>query len=359
MSSDMTRTGGVRSLRDRFDSELSTFLTEQRKLVLDLHPDLGPLVDEVVDLTMAPAKRLRPTFCYWGFRGGGGADGPEIVRACLALELLHSFALLHDDIMDGSRLRRGRPVAWLAFSDLHAREGWRGDAHGFGLSAAILAGDLALMWADALLAGASFPAQQVMAGFDAFTLMRIEVTAGQYLDLLEARRGYTDEAMARRVCELKSGRYTVERPLHIGLALTGGHAQLHEVFSRYGNPLGQAFQIRDDILGVFGEPCLTGKSNDDDLREGKETVLVAKAREKASPSGRRLLDQLLGSPDLGASDLAELRRVLVESGARAETEELVDELVAEAVEALDGAPLGDEESGALRELATYVGFRDR
>ena len=346
-------------LRDRFDGELALFLKEQSEALLELHSDLQPMVDEVVELTLAGGKRLRPSFCYWGHRGGGGADGPDIVKAALALELLHTFALIHDDIMDGSAVRRSRPAAWVALGRLSVQHEWRETLSDFGVSAAILAGDLALMWADLLLATAEFPADRRLAAFDLFTLMRVEVTAGQYLDLVEAHRGHTDEAAARHICTLKSGRYTVERPLQIGLVLAGGDRRLHEVFAAYGNPLGQAFQIRDDILGVFGDPVLTGKPADSDLREGKETVLVAKARDRATPDDAALLDRLLGAPDLDEHGVAELRRVLVQSGALADAQALVHELAAEATSALDGAPLDAEVRDALVDLAAYVAERDR
>ena len=355
----MTRPGGIAALRERFDAELAIYLKEQREHVLSLHPDLEPLVDEVVQLTLAGGKRLRPTFCYWGFRGGGGADGPDIVRAALALELLHTFALLHDDIMDGSRTRKFRPSAWLSLGDLHTRSAWRRGRHDFGVSAAILAGDLALMWADDLFGSTPLAPERVLAGLELFTTMRVEVTAGQYLDLVEAHRGHTDEVAARKVCTLKSGRYTVERPLQIGLALAGGDAALHEAFATYGNPLGQAFQIRDDVLGVFGDPGTAGKPNDDDFREGKETVLVAKARHAAAPSDRAALDRFLGAPDLDDHGVAELRRILVESGALEETLRLIDALVSEAIAGLEGAALAAPVRDALVELAEYVGQRDR
>ena len=355
----MTGPGGIAALRERFDAELAIYLKEQREHVLSLDADLEPLVDEVVQLTLSGGKRLRPAFCYWGFRGGGGADGPDIVRAALALELLHTFALLHDDIMDGSRIRKFRPSAWLSFGDLHARSAWRRGRQNFGVSAAILAGDLALMWADDLFGTTRLAPDRVLAGLGLFTTMRVEVTAGQYLDLVEAHRGQTDEAAARRVCTLKSGRYTVERPLQIGLALAGGDAELHAAFAAYGNPLGQAFQIRDDVLGVFGDPDTTGKPNDDDFREGKETVLVAKARQAASPSDRDTLDRLLGAPDLDDDGVAELRRILVESGALAATLRLIDALVSEAVAGIERAALPTPVRDALVELAEYVGQRDR
>lgn len=345
-------------LRERFDIELTVFLEDRRELVASLHPDVGLLADEVVELTLAGGKRLRPAFAYWGFRGGGGGDGTDIIRACVALELLHTFALLHDDIMDGSPTRRARAAAWVRFTDLHAREGWRGDPGHFGVSAAILAGDLALMWADEMLACSRFPAERLMAGFDPFTMMRVEVTAGQYLDLLEAHRGHTDEATARRICTLKSGLYTVERPLHIGLALAGGLDHLRDVYTAYGNPLGQAFQLRDDVLGVFGDPDETGKPSDDDLREGKETVLVAKARAKARPSDRRTLDNLLGARDLTEDGISELRRILVESRALADTEDLIASLAGEAAMALDGTVLEGGARDALISLAEFVASRD-
>src|SRR5207248_344040 len=197
------------------------------------------------DLVLAGGKRLRPAFCHWGFVGAGGApDDPMVVDAGAALELLHTFALVHDDVMDGSGRRRGMATVHRAFEDRHAAAGWSGEG------VAILVGDLAFVYADILLAAAPAPAGQV------FSELRLEVNIGQYLDLLgTARRDATPE-LAERICQYKSGKYTIERPLHLGAALAGRLDDLAPAYTAYGMPLGEAFQLRDDLLGAFGDSSL-------------------------------------------------------------------------------------------------------
>src|ERR671929_13000 len=239
---------------------------------------------------MEGGKRLRPAFVYWGYRGAGGAaGGPQAeaaIRAACSVELLHICALIHDDIMDGSEVRRGRPAMHVGFAGLHRGRAWRGDPAAFGEGAAMLMGDLAFTWADVALAEAGLADDRLAAALRVFNRLRSELMGGQYLDLVEARRGASDEDAVRRVLTYKSGKYTIERPLHLGHALAAGTPDLAREYSAYGLPLGEAFQLRDDILGVFGEPEVTGKPAGDDLREGKETYLVMLARRRAGPAGR-------------------------------------------------------------------------
>ncbi|MGI8983113.1 MAG: polyprenyl synthetase family protein [Acidimicrobiales bacterium] len=315
--------------------------------------DLAAPFSALRDLVLAGGKRLRPAFCHWAYVGaGGGAADPEVVDAGAALELLHTFALVHDDIMDGSATRRGTDTIHVLFESVHALDGWRGEARRFGEGVAILVGDLAFVYADQLLAGAPPAAHQV------FTELRIEVNIGQYLDLLGTARGRADATTARRISRFKSGKYTVERPLHLGAALAGRLDDLAGPLSGYGLPLGEAFQLRDDLLGVFGDEDVTGKPVGEDLREGKPTLLYAMAVEQASEAGAGVLARY-GAADLGDDEIAALQDVLVGSGAVATVEADIDRLVADAVEALDGAGLSAEAHDALVELACYVAGRDR
>jgi geranylgeranyl diphosphate synthase type I len=259
---------------------------------------------------------------------------------------------VHDDIMDGSATRRGTDTIHVQFEAGHALDGWRGEARRFGEGVAILVGDLAFVYADQLLAGAPPAAHQV------FTELRVEVNVGQYLDLLGTARGRVNEGTARRISRFKSGKYTVERPLHLGAALAGRLDDLAAPLSAYGLPLGEAFQLRDDLLGVFGDDEVTGKPVGEDLREGKPTLLYAMAVQQASPADAAALARY-GAPDLDDDDVAALQDALLASGAVETVEGNIDRLVAEAVEALDTADLTGEAREALVELAYYVAGRDR
>jgi geranylgeranyl diphosphate synthase type I len=299
---------------------------------------------------------------YWGYRGAGGPPGAgadPVIRAACAVELLHVCALVHDDLMDASDLRRGAPAVHVQFAGLHRGEGWRGDPDTFGAGAAILLGDLALTWADAALTWAGIPADRLGVTLEVFNALRREMMGGQYLDLVEGRRGGADLQAVRRVLTFKSAKYTVERPLHMGAALAGGHgSEVTRCYSAYGLPLGEAFQLRDDILGVFGEPARTGKPAGEDLREGKETWLVVRARERCGPAGRRLLDTSLGDPKLTEDTVGALRTVIVESGALEETEARIAELVEEALAGIDHPAVAPDAAGALRALAELITSRD-
>ncbi|MFD0528010.1 polyprenyl synthetase family protein [Kitasatospora arboriphila] len=251
-------------------------------------PQLGPVSEALRDFLLDGGKRLRPAFCYWGWRGAGGsADHPGIADAAAALELLQASALVHDDLMDRSDTRRGLPSVHRRFEGLHRENGWRGDREQYGASAAVLLGDLLLIWCDELFQSSGLPDDAVRAAKPVFDLMRTEVMVGQYLDVLEPVAGDSADAgaldRAQTVLHYKSAKYTIERPLQVGALLAGAGPGLVEAYGAFGLPLGEAFQLRDDLLGVFGDPAVTGKPAGDDLREGKRTLLVAHAMRGLSP----------------------------------------------------------------------------
>ncbi|HEV2760774.1 MAG TPA: polyprenyl synthetase family protein [Acidimicrobiales bacterium] len=340
-------------IADRVETRVAGVLDGELQRWSEVDPDLAEPLAALRDLVLAGGKRLRPAFCHWAYVGaGGGAEDAAVVDAGAALELLHTFALVHDDIMDGSATRRGTDTIHVQFEAEHALDGWRGEARRFGEGVAILVGDLAFVYADHLLAGAPPAAQQV------FTELRLEVNVGQYLDLLGTARGRVTECTARRISRFKSGKYTVERPLHLGAALAGRLDDLAAPLSGYGLPLGEAFQLRDDLLGVFGDVDVTGKPVGEDLREGKPTLLFAMAVEQASGADAAVLARY-GAPDLDEDDVAALQDVLLTSGAVETVEGNIDRLVAEAVQALDNADLEEAARRALVELAYYVAGRDR
>ena len=316
-------------------------------------PALAEPLASLRDLVMAGGKRLRPAFCHWAFVGAGGDPcDPQVVDAGGALELLHTFALVHDDVMDGSLTRRGLDAVHVDFQSRHAASAWLGEGRRFGEGVAILVGDLAFVYADLLLAGAP------RAALDVFTELRLEVNIGQYLDLIGTVRGGGTREAARRICVYKSGKYTVERPLHLGAALAGRLDDLALPLSGYGLPLGEAFQLRDDLLGAFGDESLIGKPVGEDLREGKPTALVALARSRASGEPARLLAERFGRADLSEDEVTALLETLVETGAMAQVEDQIQALVEESLGALERAPVSDEARRHLVELAWFVGGRD-
>lgn len=332
-------------LRELLDDFLSTKAAE----TATLDPVLHELTDEIRALVDAGGKRLRPAFVYWGHRAAGAGHDEAVLRPAAAVELLHTFALLHDDVMDRSTTRRGRPSAHVSFADRHEHGGRLGDSGWFGCSAAILAGDLAYVWADELFDATELPADAVARARVVFTTLRREVIAGQHLDLVLAADRHAHEDVARNVALLKSARYTVTRPLELGAVLATDGGPVAPALTAYGDAVGLAFQMRDDILGLFGDPTVTGKSTLDDLREGKRTVLVLRALRLADHRQRRVLVSCLGDPSLDEARAAEARAVVADTGALASVEALLAAQHTVALEAIAAIP--DPAGAALRELA--------
>jgi geranylgeranyl diphosphate synthase type I len=343
---------GVADLGDRVRKALEVFLEKQAATLDAIAEDLGPVADALTEFLMNGGKRLRPAFCYWGWRGAGGADTDEIVAAASCLELLHACALIHDDVMDGSDTRRGKPAIHRRFATLHRGEQWLGDAESFGRSAAILLGDLCLIWADQMFSTSGLPGDALLRATPTYDAMRGELMAGQYLDLLEQVLGGRDVDRALRVARYKSAKYTIERPLHLGGVLAGATRETLDAYTAYGLPLGEAFQLRDDVLGVFGNPAQTGKPAGDDLREGKRTVLIATAVTRATEAQAAVVRRLLGDPGLDDDGVQRLREVIAETGALDHVERLIDVRTDEALAALDDAPVEDEARAVLATLAT-------
>ena len=346
-------------LRAAVSTALSEFLDGQRETLAAMDPGLVPVVDEVCALAEG-GKRLRPAFAYWGWRGARGTDAEDedaVLRAVAALEFVHASALVHDDVMDGARTRRGRPATHVGFASRHSVHELSGDRELFGTGAAILVGDLALVWSDELLRRSGLSPAALTRARVVWDTMRTEVTAGQYLDLLRAAGGLPGPDGALTVARYKSAGYTVQRPLQLGVAIAGAGPEVAEACTTIGLPLGEAFQLRDDVLGVFGDPAVTGKSADDDLREGKQTLLIALAEETADDTGRRLLDRLLGNAEAGPEEFDALRALLESTGARARVEERITDRTALARSAIAAAPIADDARAALDALAVAATSR--
>lgn len=342
-------------LQAAISDTVSAFLATQQGALAAAGPDLDDLF-EVAERALEGGKRLRAAFVYWGWRaaGGAGSDLTCLLNCAAAVELVHASALVHDDLIDGSDTRRGHPSAQRDFAG-RVPDAVEGTAEPFGVAAALLLGDLLLAWSDELYNTSGFRPKVLRRGRPAFDRLRREVVAGQYLDVLAQTRRRSSAADAMRVVLYKSAKYTVERPLQLGASLAQADTALLGGLSSYGVPLGQAFQLRDDMLGVFGDSAVTGKPAGDDLREGKRTLLVARAFDRADRAQRTTLDSLFGRQNLEQADVARLQDVLRDTGAVAAVETVIAELTDAALAGLRGTPIqGSEPRAALETLAALV-----
>jgi geranylgeranyl diphosphate synthase type I len=363
--------------REAVSDAIMSFLEEQAGVLDSMGPELAPVHLMASQLLCGGGKRMRPAFCVWSYVATAGMPAKEdtktLLTAAASLEVLHASALIHDDVMDSSDLRRGRPAVHRQFEALHANAGWLGDSAAFGRAGAILLGDLLLMWSVQMLQGSGLEESALQRALPIVEAMRTEVTCGQYLDIVAQAHPLRQRAPAvgsilpnievaiddaSRVVEYKAARYTVQRPCQIGAALGGGDDEVYFALGAYGSPLGRAFQFRDDLLGVFGDTKVTGKPAGDDLREGKRTVLVAHAFAHASEAGRALLLRRLGDPTLDAKGIAALQQVLEESGARHAVEAMITEGYERAMLALTDVDITDEGRLALAALADAAVRRD-
>ena len=319
-------------LNDEFlssvQASLDHFLDTQRDLLSQTGDRLDMVWDQVRRLAQG-GKRMRPAFCYWGYVAAAGTekDPPQSVMDIAAsLDLLHLSALVHDDLIDDSDTRRGAPAAHRYFEAYHKAQGWQGDPGRFGRGAAVLMGDLLFAWSVSMVEQASISSERLKRARPYLDAMRSEVTAGQFLDLIHQDKPSQGEewiAEANLVMEFKTARYTVSRPVQVGAALGLAGDDTQQGLSRFGAHVGYAFQMRDDLLGIFGDPAVTGKPAGDDLREGKKTVLVGYALMGAAPEDAALLTSMLGDPSLTETDVEEARRILIESGAVDATEKAI------------------------------------
>ena len=319
--------------------------------------DYDTLVAALEDFVLNGGKRLRPAFAYWGWRAvASGHPDPDVLLLFSALELLHACALVHDDVIDDSSTRRGKPTAHVRFAALHRERRWRGSPDRFGTSAAILLGDLALAWADDIVfqvSGLSLPPDAQRRIHRVWGEIRTEVLGGQYLDIVAEASAAESIASAMNVDTFKTACYTVARPLQLGVAVAADRPDVQAVFKEFGTDLGVAFQLRDDVLGVFGDPAVTGKPSGDDLRSGKRTVLLAEAVEladKSDPLAANLLRSSIGAR-LTDEQVGELRGVIESVGALAAAEQRIADLTERALSALAAAPINAAAKAGLSELA--------
>jgi geranylgeranyl diphosphate synthase, type I len=337
------------AFKARVDEVLDGFVREEASYLTQIHEDLAPVAEQL-RVSVSNGKRLRATFCYLGWRSCGQPDSHAALRACAAMELVHAAAVVHDDIIDGSGTRRGAPTAHVALRSAVADDD---DSEGAAAGLAMVVGNLLMSWAGQLFISSGLPRAFLARTTPLWSVLARELVAGECLEIMRTGSAPRVEG-SMQIIHLKSAKYTVERPLQIGATLGGGPLRLLTTFTEYGVPMGEAFQLHDDLLGVFGDPRRTGKSNLDDISGGKPTALFAIALARASGDDRAELVRRLGCAGLDSDDLGTIREILERVGARARIEEMIAERASCARDALDDARLPGAVSDALASLASTL-----
>ncbi|MCJ0903775.1 polyprenyl synthetase family protein [Rhodococcus sp. ARC_M6] len=356
-SADATALPSSLELPALFEQSLRDFFASRRDMVENIGGGYETAVATLESFVLRGGKRVRPAFAWTGWLGAGGdpqgTDGDSVLRACTALELVQACALVHDDIIDASTTRRGFPTVHVEFENQHRGNNWSGDGAHFGEAVAILLGDLALAWADDMMRESGIDSDAAARVSPVWSAMRTEVLGGQFLDISNEARGDETVESAMRVNRYKTAAYTIERPLHLGAALYGADAALIDAYRKFGTDIGIAFQLRDDLLGVFGDPSVTGKPSGDDLRTGKRTTLFAAALDRADatdPAAAQLLRDGIGT-DLTDSEVDTLRIAITDLGAVADAEARIAALVESAGSALESSSATPEAKIRLTDMA--------
>lgn len=366
MSNQDPRTLTLDQIPDAARDELARFFTDRRDQVAAIGAPVSQTVSHLENFVLGGGKRIRPLYVWAGFVGGGGftntdEDPAAVLRAAASLEFIQACALIHDDIIDSSDTRRGNPTVHRAVESTHRDNGWTGDAAHFGESVAILVGDLALVWAEDMFQDSGLSVAALQRAREPWRGMRTEVIGGQLLDVTLEATADEDAALADAVNRFKTAAYTIERPLHLGAAIAGADQATIAAFRGYGRDIGVAFQLRDDQLGVYGDPAVTGKPAGDDLREGKRTVLLATALQRADdrdPAAAAELRTGIGT----TSDpvrIARLAEIIAETGAVEEIEKRIDALTASGLAHLEAAGTSPEVTATLTDLARRATARRR
>ncbi|QTJ69610.1 polyprenyl synthetase family protein [Rhodococcus sp. ZPP] len=352
------------ALAAEVENALREFFAGRTELVDAVGGGYRDAVTTLENFVLRGGKRVRPAFAWTGWIGAGGdPQGPDagpVLRACSALELVQACALVHDDIIDASTTRRGFPTVHVQFEERHRAGSWSGESPHFGEAVAILLGDLALAWADDMIRESGIGPDAAARISPVWSAMRTEVLGGQFLDISNEARADESIDAAMRVNRYKTAAYTIERPLHLGAALAGAGENLVSAYRRFGTDIGIAFQLRDDLLGVFGDPAVTGKPSGDDLRAGKRTVLFALALQRADRDDPGAAAALRGSigTDLSDADVDTLRETITSLGAVADVEKRIEELVDSALTTLAASTATPEAKQHLTDMAVAATRRN-
>lgn len=335
----------------KLDKELKAYFAQKKAEAKAVNPQMAELVEAARDFVLRPGKRVRPALVYFGYKACGGRDDKAILYTSQAIELLHAFALVHDDVMDQSDLRRGKPTVHKIFAQKYKDEK-------LGEAMAILVGDALFAYANQIFSSSPFPDSTIRATRRFFDLVCVELCSGQYLDLVGEKQGF-DFPQIEQMMEYKSGKYTIERPLHLGAALAGAPKAAFTAFSDYGIPLGKAFQIQDDILGMFGSRRQVGKPVDSDLKEGKQTLLVSHTRERLSATDRVKFDHIWGNKKATRKDLVWVQKKMRQTNALDETQALAQKLIVRAKKAIEKYPFKQEGKDFLVDIADFMLEREK
>ena len=352
-------TFSLKEQKDLVNSALAEFSTQECDYLRGIGSELNDVATAMHSFICDSGKRLRPLFAYVGYLGTGAHPDEAALKASASLELVHVCALMHDDVMDGSDSRRGAPSIHKAFEAIHQSNNSLGSPEQFGISSAILLGDLALIWSAKMLHQSGLTPEALLRSLPMYDEMRVELMAGQYLDVYGSTLASQSVERSLKVARYKSGKYTIERPLHFGAAMGSPNPEkLMKAYSDYGLPLGEAFQLRDDVLGVFGNPSETGKPAGDDLREGKRTVLLATTLDRVSPAQQAIINEHVGNAHLSADGVEEVRNIMVTTDSLAELEDLIERLTQSALAALDNEVIAKVARTSLTELVAIATRRN-
>jgi geranylgeranyl diphosphate synthase type I len=347
------------SFRDRLEADLMAWVEAKRQATGAELAEADELTGVLSEFLLRDGKRLRPALVYYGYRACGGDSEPVVMPVAMAVELLHTYLLVHDDIMDHAETRRGEPAVHVLFGDLHRDRGWQGDSSHFGTSVGILLGDLAESYAVELYSSSEMSEAVRAEVRKCFSTMCQEVIVGQYLEMTAGYRNDLTEEELLRILQMKSGRYSVERPVQLGALLAGAPKETLDALTRYGARLGEAFQLQDDLLGMFGDVQTVGKPVGEDLVEGKYTVLIHTALEKLAPTDRATVERALGNADVGEEEVREVQRLIESVGARQRVVEMIETRMQAAAEALAVAGVTGPGADFLQGLMDYLRGRER
>jgi geranylgeranyl diphosphate synthase, type I len=326
----------LKNYKKILDPELKKYFDRKIKQSRRVDPLAGEAVKMIADFTLASGKRIRPAMVYYGYLASGGKDGPEIIEASMAIELVHSFLLIHDDIIDRDDMRHGVPTLHERYRKIGQRIAPKKNAEHFGNSMAMIAGDMAAAMANEIMFNAKFPPELIIRALDKLQDIVYVTIPGEMLDVILEMKGKATEKEILRMHEGKTSRYTFEGPLHLGAILSGNGGENNlKAFTDYSLPLGKAFQVKDDILGVFGEEKKLGKPVGSDVIEGKQTILVLKALEKGSGNQKNIIKKCLGKKDLSKKELEEFRKVIIDTGSLGYSEDLAKKFAGDSLCALD------------------------
>ena len=350
----------LQEYRKKVDKELEKYFELKTKQAVDLHPLAEEAVGVIKDITMSGGKRIRPAIIYYSYLANGGVSNEEIVKTSMSIELAHIFLLIHDDIIDKDDFRHGVPTAHRRYEKKALRvmshQKVKEDAKHFGTSMAIVVGDMASSMTQEIIFNSSFPSDTIIKALNAMQEIVYRTLPGEMMDVEMELRGRADEEEILKMHEGKTARYTFEGPIHMGWVLAGGVSRDNmDNFSKYALPVGKAFQIRDDILGVFGQEDKLGKPVGSDIIEGKQTLLILKARERGNNSQRKIVDELLGKRDLSLEELEEIRKIIRETGSLNYSQELAERMVKEGLEFLHKVDFKNAEAKDFFEkVADYI-----